>query len=217
MTVTSIATGRHIRREGNAVLWLACLNYGVHEHDPHYNAIDFNVAWNDPRNCRAFFADLIYYLSPSIAQTVDDQGFVLSHYAANKNVLFANSSMSFADIADELQQTILAGRDCRVSGRMLGTGNWRDPAVGINSGRTHLAGRLATERLFLMADGTVRWLANIDPRLLRPKHAQRQRRRLIHCLLSGACTSIAWSNGRSGDGSAFDRAAPDDRQSAPRR
>ena len=135
---------------------------------PRYNAIDFNVPWNDARNEGVFRRPYPYYLNPSIAQSVDSQGFVLSHYAANKNVMFANSSMSPAEITDGLAQTILAGEIAEGFRPYAQPGNWRDPAVGINAGRDSFGRPSGDGVCVLMADGSVRWLTNsIDRHVLR--------------------------------------------------
>jgi len=135
---------------------------------PHYNAIEFNVPWNDAKNEGVFRRPYPYYLSPSVAQTVDSQGFVVSHYAANKNVMFANSSMSLAEITDGLAQTILAGEIAEVFRPYAQPGNWRDPALGINAGAESFGRPSGDGVCVLMADGSVRWLTNsIDRHVLR--------------------------------------------------
>lgn len=135
---------------------------------PIYNMVNFSVPWNDPANADIFRRPYPWYLSASVAETTDSQGFVLTHYVANQNVLFRNSSVSIADITDGLNQTILAGEIADGFLPYAQPGNWRDPATGINAGPKSF-GRPSRDGAFmLMADGAVFFLPNsIDPKVLR--------------------------------------------------
>lgn len=135
---------------------------------PEYDMIDFNVPWSDPKNADVFRRPYPWYLNPSIPQTTDNQGFVLTHYAANDQVLFPNSSMSFDNISDGLSQTILAGEIADGFLPYAQPGNWRDPAIGINAGARSFGRPTGEGALMLMADGRVVLIPNaFNPKLLR--------------------------------------------------
>lgn len=134
-----------------------------------YNEIDFNRPWDDPRN-RPHFRRHRYavYVNPSIDVLSENDGIHDCHYAANKHLLFPNSSMSLTDITDGTEQTILAGGIFADFLPYPKPGNWRDPAAGIHRGQQSFGHPHSDGAHFLMADSRVHWLSKeIDPSLLR--------------------------------------------------
>jgi hypothetical protein len=135
---------------------------------PEYDMIDFRLPWNDPRNADVFRRVYPWYLNPSVRQTRDSNGFVLTHYAANSNVLFPNSSQSIDEISDGLSQTILAGEIAEDFPPYAQPGNWRDPAIGINASPRSFGRPTRDGAYLLMADGAVLWIPNsVDATVLR--------------------------------------------------
>lgn len=157
--------GIYDARETELFGWLAFILPFL---DATHIEIDFSVPWNDPKNAEIFRHPCHPYLNPSISQTTDTQGFALTHYVANKNVLFRNSSVSSSDITDGLSQTILAGEIAEGFLAYAQPGNWRDPAIGINAGPKSFGRPSRDGAYMLMADGAVFFLPNsIDPNVLR--------------------------------------------------
>jgi hypothetical protein len=134
---------------------------------PEFNMINFNVPWNDPNNAEIFRRPYHWYLNPAVSQTKDSRGFVLTHYVGNKNLLFKNSSLSIDDISDGLGQTVLAGEIAEGFLPYAQPGNWRDLTLGLITGSQSFGRPQGDGALVLMADGSVRFLANnTDPRIL---------------------------------------------------
>ncbi len=132
--------------------------------------IDFNLPWNHPRNQKYFKCILPIFTNGSLPTpaVLDDQGFGLSHYAANIHVLGPNKDLKLADITDGTANTLLVGE---VNAEFKPWGhpvNWRDPAKGINRSPRGFGGPpFAGGAYFSMADGSVRFVSErINPKVL---------------------------------------------------
>jgi hypothetical protein len=133
--------------------------------------IDKNRPWNDPRNSKVFQTVLVIFLNPALEQSElrNAQGYALSHYAVNGNVLAANRGLRSKDFTNARSTTILVGEvntDFQPWGHPV---NWRDPAEGINRSPRGFGGpRSSGGACFGMADGSVRSISErVSPEVLR--------------------------------------------------
>lgn len=132
-----------------------------------YNAINFQIPWDDPRNAKPFQTVLNSLLNPGVrpTQEKDGAGYALSHYAGNARVLGARS---LSEIKDGASNTIMTGE---VPGGFKPWGypaNWRDPALGVNRSPEGFGGPYEGGANFLFADGSVKFLKEgIAPRVLK--------------------------------------------------
>lgn len=74
-----------------------------------FNQIDFHVAWNHPDNAPHFQNDIDVYLSPNEFDREPVDGFAISHFAANSQILYDNRGLKFRDIIDGQSNVILLG------------------------------------------------------------------------------------------------------------
>jgi len=130
--------------------------------------IQTEVPWDDPRNSAYFRGIVSFYLNPEIGVVRNLQGYALSHYAGNVNVLGAGRTSRLDTIKGTLSNTILAGE---VSGQFKPWGdptNLRDPGLGVNSVPNGFGGPSGKGVNFLFLDGSVRFVRNTtDPAVLR--------------------------------------------------
>lgn len=133
--------------------------------------IDMKRPWNGPENRQSFRCIIPEFINPEFRTPPleDAEGYGLSHYAANSRVLSADKSMKYTEFTKGTSNTILVGE---VNGGFKPWGhpiNWRDPAAGLNRGATTFGGPAkANSTMFLMADGSVRFVGNgVDPTVLR--------------------------------------------------
>jgi len=98
----------------------------------------------------------------------DEQGYALSHYAANRRVFYDNSRTRIQDVTDGMSNTIMAG-EVRENFKPWGHPiNWRDPALGINQSPQGFGSPWPGGAQFLLMDGSARFLSdNVDPELLK--------------------------------------------------
>jgi hypothetical protein len=136
-----------------------------------HSEIDFTAPWNDPRNAPYFQTPLWPFLNQALpgTQLLDDEGYGLSHYAANVWVLNPAKRMRAQDITDGTVNTLLVGE---VNARFQPWGhpvNWRDPARGVNRSPYGFGGAPgAGGAYFVMADASVRFVSDrVSPEVLR--------------------------------------------------
>jgi type II secretory pathway pseudopilin PulG len=138
------------------------------EQAPLYNQVDFNKPWTAPEMSGTFRTQVPVFLNPGVTERVSPEGYALSHYAANSQVLGKNKFLKVADIKDGLSNTILAGE---ASGSFKPWGspeNVRDPAKGFGTAPDQFGPVIPGRVAFLMGDGSVRTIStSIDPNALK--------------------------------------------------
>ncbi len=135
---------------------------------PLYDRIDLQQAWSAPAQKPAFSTSLPMFLNPKNPQTMNAEGYALSHYAANSQVLRPGGGMRLRDIISGTSNTVAAGEvgaDIRPWGD---PGNARDFANGL-TGTPQGFGRAGEPSCaILMMDGSVRIIsAKVSPEVIR--------------------------------------------------
>lgn len=130
------------------------------EASPLYTHIDFKQPWDAPHNAGCFAIRLTVFINPSIESdnlSRRTNEFAPCHYSANSNLLAANSAVNPSDIEGQ-RQTFVMGE---LGGDFVPWGcpyNWRPLVSLTDTPRTY--GRIENYGgQFLMADGSVRWIA----------------------------------------------------------
>lgn len=136
-------------------------------HQALYNQIDPSLNWNDDKNLPVAKTVLNEFLNEGVSQTVEN-GFALSHYAANSRIVNAPMPLQEADIIDGKSSTILAFEVPNQFLPWMNRANVRDPAAGIGNA----PGQIGREGSFgcqvLLMGGGVRFLSqNMDPEVLK--------------------------------------------------
>jgi prepilin-type processing-associated H-X9-DG protein len=125
--------------------------------------INLKEPWTSPSNQNYFKSIIPEFINPSfpVESLEDSDGYGLSHYAVNIQIMGRNKTMSLKDISDEASTTILAGE---VNSHFKPWGhpvNWRDPSRGINISYDGFGGPKGSAGVnFVMADGSVRFVGN---------------------------------------------------------
>lgn len=117
--------------------------------------IDFQQPWDAPYNAGCFHLRFPVMFNPSIDGPPLD-GFPVTHYSANSNLLSANSSAKWSDVLDQSQTFVAA----ELGGDFVPWGcpyNWRPLRTLTDTPRTY--GRIENRGChFVLVDGSVRWI-----------------------------------------------------------
>ena len=128
--------------------------------------IDFHLDWDHPKNAPAFRSFVPHYLSPEFGVLRESRGYAVSHYVGNVR-FFEPQSPALESLKKRGHSMIVCGE---VAGDFMAWGdpaNLRDPTLGVNRSTAGFGSANETGALFLMADGSTRFLStNIDPRVL---------------------------------------------------
>jgi hypothetical protein len=128
--------------------------------------IDGGVDWSHPKNAPAFRRFVPQYLSPEFGALRESRGYAVSHYAGNVH-FFEPRRSARESLRSRGATSIVCGE---VAGDFMAWGdpaNLRDPMRGINRSRDGFGNSDETGALFLMADGSTRFLStNVDPSVL---------------------------------------------------
>ena len=128
--------------------------------------IDFKLDWDDPKNAPCFRRFVPQYLSPDFGQLRESRGYAVSHYAGNLH-FFEPQPPTMEALKQRGRSMIVCGE---VAGDFMAWGdpaNLRDATRGINRSRDGFGNADEKGALFLMADGSTRFLStNVDPSVL---------------------------------------------------
>lgn len=136
----------------------------------YYVDLELSKPWDAPSNMVTFKKPVPIFLNPKLrtTQLQDSEGFWFNHYAANVRVL-GDGDCPLDVLPGGTSSTILMGE---VNDNFLPwgkPGNFRDPALGLNNSPDGFGGpKRSRGVMFLMADGSVRFIANqIEPDALK--------------------------------------------------
>jgi prepilin-type processing-associated H-X9-DG protein len=124
--------------------------------------IDMTLPWNHPNNAPVFKRVLYLYYQPGSDVVRNDDGYALSHYASNIRVMGGSKSVSLKEIkaANSTSNTLMIGQVADNHMPWGQPGNWREPALGINTSPHGFGNQARTGALFAFADGHVEFLSN---------------------------------------------------------
>jgi hypothetical protein len=127
------------------------------DRDDLFRQIDQQRPWHDPKNVPVFQTVVRDYRHPKGGELHDDEGFALTHYAANVHLLNGGPPRSLKSITDGTSNTIMAGEVWAAYKPWGHHANWRDPARGIHTTPDSFGSPMSSEyAMILMADGSVR-------------------------------------------------------------
>lgn len=127
--------------------------------------------WDSEYNQKFFRSVLYDVINPTLpaAPVVNEDGFALSHFAANQHVMGPNLSLKIEDITDGPANTLMIGEVNSLFQPWGAPTNWRDPMLGLNTSPRGFGSHPdAGGVMFVIGDGSVRFLSNdIDPEVLK--------------------------------------------------
>jgi len=135
-----------------------------------WHKMDFHKEWYSDRNgviCKSIVMDFIRPNS-RVSDLRDADGFGLSHFAANSNIMAGNLALKLSDLKDGGSNTILIGEVNKDYFPWGHPANWRDPSNGIN--QPHGFGGVSTSggATFVLGDGSVRFISErVSPAVLK--------------------------------------------------
>jgi prepilin-type processing-associated H-X9-DG protein len=135
-----------------------------------WHKMDFSKEWYRDHNgliCKSIVMDFIRPDSRA-SDLRDADGFGLSHFAANSNIMAGNLAMKLSDLRDGGSNTILIG-EVNIDYRPWGhPANWRDPSIGINHPHGFGGASYTGGATFVFADGSVRVVSDhVSPAVLK--------------------------------------------------
>jgi len=126
--------------------------------------------WNSSHNQKFFRSRLTYEFENDRLPlpTMNNDGFALSHFAANQHVMGPNRALKFSEITDGTSQTLLVGEVNSLLQPWGAPTNYRDPRLGLNRDPRGFGGDTDPGGvLFGFADGRVEYLTDqIDQSVL---------------------------------------------------
>jgi hypothetical protein len=132
--------------------------------------LQWEEPWNSANNQQYFRSRIEYSIeNPRLPlPTMNDDGYALSHYAANQHVMGPNRGLTFAEITDGTSNTLLVGEVNSLLQPWGAPTNWRDPMLGLNKDPRGFGGDIDPGGvMFSFTDGAVRYLSDdIDQRIL---------------------------------------------------
>ena len=140
--------------ESTSLGWQVALLPYIDQQELHAK-IDLAGRWDSPQNRDLFTLTVPEYVSPYLGDRFDASGYALSHYAGNVHVFQSDTALRLAD----LTEVIIAGEIRDGFAAYAKPGNLRDPSLGINRDPGGFGHPSNEGVVFLMGDGSVRWLS----------------------------------------------------------
>lgn len=136
-----------------------------------FDGIHWEDSWDSDSNAKFFRSRLQHFgvENPRLPlSTINEDGFALSHFAANQHVLGPNRGLKLEEITDGTSQTLLVGEVNSLLQPWGAPTNYRDPMLGLNKDPRGFGGDTDPGGVyFVFADGRVEYLSDgIDQRVL---------------------------------------------------
>lgn len=133
--------------------------------------IHYDQPWTAPENERVFKTIVPAYLNPGIHEPITTpNGYALSHYAANSQLIGINKNSNLTTIAaaGRISNTILMGEINANFPAWGSANNMRDPAKGLNGGPDCFGSPSGEGAVVIFVDGSGKFLnKNINPAILK--------------------------------------------------
>lgn len=132
-----------------------------------FKQIRFTESWNSPHNAPLAKREVIEFSYQGAPQLSGPENYALAAFAANQNIMGANSSCALKEIWDGTSQTIAAGQVSNLHRPWADPRNFRDVDLGINRSPRGFGGHRSDGAAMLFADGQVRFISEkIDLKVL---------------------------------------------------
>ncbi len=150
--------------------------------DAAFDKLDLNLPYNKGKNADVMKRRIAAFLASGTDDSPLPNDFAVTHFVAlsgqidvegvgrvSVGVMGRNSKLRHVDITDGLGNTLVAGEIAYDFPSWGAPGNYRMIGKGLNKGRAGGFGNSDhTGAMFLMADGSVRFISNkVDPQVLR--------------------------------------------------
>jgi hypothetical protein len=151
--------GADVRPDGTAIHgWIIRLVPYL-ESSPLYSQINQNFPWEHPANSHLFKFRHPTFLSPNHVDQFTSEGFGLTHYLGNPNVLHRNTTTSFSEMTTGTAHNWLAGEISSGFHPFAYPFNWRELKLPFNDGRSSY-GSVDDSTNICLADGSVSTLSD---------------------------------------------------------
>jgi type II secretory pathway pseudopilin PulG len=131
-----------------------------------YNRLNHNEAWHHHDNQPHLKTSIQHYLVPGSSPVETAEGYGMSQYAANSNLMHRNSSVRIAQITHGTANVLMLGETAGEYRPWGCSWNWRTPQTPFGPPAT-FGNQIASGTQFVLADGNVKLLnPNIDPKVL---------------------------------------------------
>lgn len=119
-------------------------------------AVDRTIPWDRAENRTSYATVIDLFLSPEFEEAMNVEGYAVTHYVPNTQVIQNGKGMRIQDVTDGTSNTILAGQVNAGFPAWGDPNNGRDPANGFAGGANAFGGMSSDGALMLMMDGSVR-------------------------------------------------------------
>jgi hypothetical protein len=151
--------GADVRSDGTAMHgWIIRLVPYL-ESSPLYSQINQKFPWEHPANSHLFKFRHPTFLSPNHPDHFTSEGFGLTHYLGNPNVLHRNTTTSFSEMTTGTAHNWLAGEISSGFHPFAYPFNWRELKLPFNDGKSSY-GSVDDSTNICLADGSVSTLSH---------------------------------------------------------
>jgi len=151
--------GADVRPDGTAIHgWIIRLVPYL-ESSPLYSQINQKFPWDHPANSHRFKFKYPTLLSPNHLDEFTSEGFGLTHYLGNPNVLHRNTTTSFSEMTTGIAHNWLSGEIFSGFQPFAHPFNWRDLKLPFNDGQGSY-GSVNDSTNICLADGSVSTLSH---------------------------------------------------------